>query len=88
MATEVVTKSDLEEFRLRLLSDIEQFIRPSENAQVTKPFLKNADVRKLLNISSNTVQRLRITGRLPSTKVGGIHFYRYADIQSLINAKR
>jgi Helix-turn-helix domain len=88
MATEVITKNDLEEFRLKLLSDIEQFIRPPEQTLSTKPFLKNADVRKLLNISSNTLQRLRITGRLQSTKVGGTHFYRYADIQSLINAKR
>ena len=84
MAIEVVTKDDLEQFRAQLLNDIRQLISPSHEANLIKPWLKNSEVRKLLNISSNTIQRLRIAGKLPSSKVGGVHYYRYEDIEKLL----
>jgi len=85
MAIEVVTKDDLEQFRAQLLNDIRQLISPSHEANLIKPWLKNSEVRKLLNISSNTIQRLRIAGKLHSSKVGGVHYYRYEDIEKLLN---
>jgi len=85
MAIEVVTKEDLQEFRMQLLNDIRQLMAPPPESRLIKPWLKNSEVRKLLNISSNTVQRLRITGKLPSSKVGGIHYYRYDVIEKLLN---
>lgn len=84
MGIEVVTKEDLDDFRKKLLDDISKMIMPSQ-AKLVKPWLKNAEVRKLLNISSNTIQRLRVSGKLRPTKVGGIHFYRYEDIEKLLN---
>ncbi|MEI9808560.1 MAG: helix-turn-helix domain-containing protein [Bacteroidota bacterium] len=47
---------------------------PAPEAKLVKPWLKNSEVRKLLNISTNTVQRLRIAGKLRSSKVGGHSF--------------
>ena len=85
MAIEVVTKEDLQQFRMHLINDIRELIKPSE-AKLVKPWLKNSEVRKLLNISSNTIQRLRIAGKLQSSKVGGIHYYRYEDIEKLLNS--
>ena len=85
MAVEVVTKEDLQEFRLQLISDIRHLMQPME-PKLFKPWLKNAEVRKLLNISDNTIQRLRIAGKLRSSKVGGIHFYRYEDIEKMLNS--
>lgn len=85
MAIEVITKEDLQEFRMQLLNDICQLMTLRE-AKLVKPWLKNSDVRKLLSVSSNTIQRLRIGGRLRSTKVGGIHYYRYDDIEKLMNS--
>jgi len=84
MAIEIVTKDDLEQFRVQLLNDIRQLISPSHEAKLIKPWLKNSEVKKLLNISSNTIQRLRIAGKLRSSKVGGIHYYRYEDIEKLL----
>jgi hypothetical protein len=84
MRLEVITKEDLQQFRLQLLNDLRKFLEPTE-AKLVKPWLKNSEVRKLLNISSNTVQRLRIAGKLRSSKVGGIHYYRYEDIEKLLN---
>lgn len=85
MAMELVTKDDLQTFRMQLLSDIRQLLAPQE-AKLIKPWLKNNEVKKLLGISSNTVQRLRIAGKLRSTKVGGVHYYRYEDIEKLLNS--
>ena len=84
MAIEVITKDDLQQFRTQLLNDIRQLLEPS-NSKPVKLWLKNSELKKLLNISSNTIQRLRITGKLPSSKVGGIHYYRYEDIERLLN---
>lgn len=83
MAVEVITREDLQAFRLQLLSDLRQMFLTSE-AKLQKQWLKNGDVRKLLNVSSNTVQRLRISGKLKSSKIGGIHYYRLEDVEKLL----
>jgi hypothetical protein len=85
MVIEVVTKEDLQQFRTQLINDLKELLIPKE-AKLVKPWLRNSEVRKLLNISANTVQRLRIAGKLPSSKVGGIHYYRYEDIEKLLNS--
>jgi len=84
MAPEVITKNDLKEFRMQLLNDFRQMLE-SKEGKLNNPWLKNSEVRKLLNISSNTIQRLRIAGKLRSSKVGGVHYYRYEDIEKLLN---
>ncbi|RYE59286.1 MAG: DNA-binding protein [Sphingobacteriales bacterium] len=85
MSFELITKEDLQQFRIQLLNDLRQILKPTE-ARLVKPWLKNSEVRKLLNISSNTVQRLRIAGKLRSSKIGGIYYYRYEDIEKLLNS--
>jgi len=86
MAIEVITSQDLEAFRIQLLNDIRQLLVPRD-VKVAKPWLKNAEVKKLLSISSNTIQRLRVSGKLRSTKVGGVHYYKYEDIEKLLNSE-
>ncbi len=82
MSTEIITKEDLEYFRLQLLNDLKQ-LQVSVAQKPAKEWLKGSEVRKLLNISAGTLQSLRINGKLQSTKVGGIYFYRYQDIEKL-----
>jgi hypothetical protein len=85
MAVEILTKEDLQAFRLQLLGDIRQLLQAAAPKQQSE-WLKNADVRKVLKISSNTVQRLRISGKLKSSKIGGVHYYRLEDIEKLIES--
>jgi hypothetical protein len=85
MAVEVITREDLQVFRLQLLSDLRQLFLAAE-AKPQKQWLKNCDVRKLLNVSSNTVQRLRIAGKLKSSKIGGVHYYRLGDVEKLLES--
>lgn len=83
MQLEFINKEDLEVFRVRLLEDIKLLLsqdRPVGN----KPWLRGNEVRKLLSISAGSLQSLRISGKLKSSKVGGIHYYRYEDIETMM----
>ncbi len=82
MAVEVITREDLNEFRSLLLNDLKEIIQ--SKPQQTKQWLKSNEVRKLLNISPGTLQNLRINGTLSYTKIGGINYYKYADIVKML----
>lgn len=83
MSVEVVTKEDLQAFRLQLISDIKELFLPKHST--TKDWLRSSEVRKLLNISPGTLQSFRVNGKLKPSKIGGIHFYRYTDIEKLLD---
>ena len=82
MAVEVITREDLNEFRSLLLNDLKEIMQ--SNSQKTKQWLKSNEVRKLLNISSGTLQNLRINGTLSYAKIGGINYYKYDDIVKML----
>ena len=79
---ELVTLTDLQNFRVQLLKDMKQLL--SQGAPPVKSWLKSCEVKKLLNISSGTLQTLRDNGTLSYNKVGGIIYYQYEDIQNMI----
>jgi hypothetical protein len=85
MSLEVITSEDLEVFRIRLLEDIKKIILPAD--QIKKEWLKSAEIRKLLKISPGTLQNLRVSGKLRPVKIGGTFYYRYDDIQRLLEGK-
>jgi hypothetical protein len=86
MAIEIITKQDLEEFRVVLLNDIKEIFQ--NKAEPTKKWLKSKEVRKLLNISPGTLQTLRINNTLSYTKIGGIIYYDNADIEKLLTSNK
>jgi len=83
MNLDLVTLDDLEVFRARLLADLTDLLLHNSKGD-QKPWLKGTEVRKLLGISSGTLQNLRISGRLKPSKVGGIYYYRREDIEKMI----
>lgn len=87
MSVEIITKEDLEKFKTDLFKELKQLL-PAEKTEA-KRWLKNADVRRLLNVSLGTLQNLRINGTLPFTKVGGTTFYRAEEVEKMMakNAK-
>jgi len=85
MSSEIITKDDLETFRRSLLNDIQDLL--TNNKPESKEWLRCADVRKLLKVSTGTVQNLRISGKLKSRKIGGMHFYRLSEIESMLSGK-
>lgn len=85
MVIDLITREDLNEFRNLLLNDLKQLIKPQ--TQQGKQWLKSYEVRKMLNISAGTLQNLRINGTLAFTKIGGLMYYKYSDIEKVMNGK-
>jgi len=89
MALEVITKDELrdglKEFKAELLTDIKALlaIRPDE----PKKWIKSYQVKNMLKISPNTLQKLRLDGTLKYTKIGGILYYDYDDILKVMEGK-
>ena len=44
----------------------------------------SSEVRKMLGISHDTLQNLRITRRVPFTKLGDIIIFKYEDIEKIL----
>ncbi|MFH6985373.1 helix-turn-helix domain-containing protein [Marinoscillum luteum] len=87
MAAEVITTDDLREFKIELLEDLKRLLK-EHSGQPTKKWLKSYEVRKLLGISPGTLQNLRVNGTLPFTKIGGVIYYDYADIQGMLQSNK
>lgn len=84
MEIELITKQDLQQFKMELLNDLKAILKPS--ADSNKEWLKSSEVRKLLKISSATLVTLRVNGTLRYTKLGGMLYYRYSDIVKVLES--
>jgi hypothetical protein len=78
----ILTIEDLKKFKDELLVDIERLLQGKNTEQ--KIWLRSTEVKKLLDISSGTLQNLRISGTLPYSKIGGTLYYNYKDIEKLL----
>jgi hypothetical protein len=83
---QIITREDLNEFRSLLLTDLKEIF--NAKAQNQKQWLKSGEVRKLLNISPGTLQNFRINGTLSYTKIGGIIYYAYNDIEKILQGNK
>ena len=84
-AYQLLTIADLKEFKNQLIEELLTALK-SQNSQVQKKWLKSHDVRRLLKISPGTLQTLKSSGTIPYTKIGGVHFYDYDDIQRVLES--
>lgn len=82
MTMDLITKEDLQAFRMQLLQDIKTLISKPE--ATSKQWLKSSEVRQLLKISPGTLQNLRIRGVLRYTKMGGSLYYKQEDIEKVM----
>jgi|HubBroStandDraft_2_1064218.scaffolds.fasta_scaffold53169_2 hypothetical protein len=80
---EHVTRTDLENLRAQLLADIRALLAET-SILVNKPWLRGKEVKRLLGISEGSLQHLRVTGQLTASRIGGIYYYRYADIEKMM----
>ena len=83
MAAKIITPEDLDEFKDDLLSNIKNLIG-DKSKTTTKKWLKSPEVRKLLGLSTGTLQNLRINGTLPYTKMGGVIYYDLEEITKVL----
>lgn len=80
---QLLTIGDLENFKNVLFDEIKNLLKET-NGQQAKEWLRSSEVRKMLGVSPGTLQNLRINRMLTFSKVGGIVFYKYDDIISLL----
>lgn len=85
MAAEIITKEDLQEFGKNLLNQIRGML--GQTFEEPKKWLKTYQVKNLLKISDNTLQTLRDNGTIPFTKIGGILYYSYDDINRVLSGE-
>ena len=87
MPTHVITTDDLRDFKIELMEGFKELLSKQANGTLKK-YLRSSEVMELLNISSGTLQNLRINGTLPYTKMGGIIFYDFKDLQKVMDENR
>jgi hypothetical protein len=81
MLIEFVTKEEFTSFKEEIISELRNIFSTQPN---TKKWLKSNEVRKMLGISSGTLQTLRTNGTLPYTKMGGTMYYEHKDVESIL----
>ncbi|SDF60804.1 Helix-turn-helix domain-containing protein [Dyadobacter soli] len=84
MNIEIITREDLQTLKAEILAEIRQLL--GKDKRITEePWLRSYQVRRLLNVSSGTLQNLRMQGLLTYTKVGGTLFYKREDIDTMLS---
>jgi hypothetical protein len=83
---EIVTKEDLQVFRLQLLKDIQDIIDKAKEPTDNRPEgYKTSHVRKILGCSINKLVLLRTTSKIRVKKIGGTLYYNKDDIKQLLD---
>ena len=85
MQLEIITKQDLEDFRIRLLEDIRLLLK-QDTVKENSEWLRSSDVRKTLKISAGTLQNLRVNGTLKPSKINGSYYYRSKEVKDLLES--
>lgn len=88
---EKVTRQDLRQLRLELISDFEiiltRLINPEKQQPNDPEWIKGNKVRKILDNSPGTLQNLRIEGKVRFKKLRGTYYYNRADLMNLFKDK-
>ena len=84
---QLITTDDLQDFKIDLLDNFIKLLK-EHSGQPSRKWLKSYEVRKILDISPGTLQNLRVNGTLPYTKIGGVIYYEYADIQKMLQENK
>ena len=80
---QLLTVGDLEIFRIELIQEISDLLKNTIGSSAKK-WLKSSEVKKLLGISTGTLQNLRVNGTLAHSKMGGTAYYDYEEIVKIL----
>lgn len=81
---EILSKQDLELFRIRMIADIEKILEANfNNTQEDFGWLRSKAIRKMMDISAATLQNLRISEKIRFKKVMGSYYYSKEDLLKL-----
>lgn len=85
---EFITREDLEIFKQELFAELRRpTFKPPTKQNQQRPWIKSYQVRELLDISPGTLQHLRKSGAIKFSRIGGLMYYKYEDIEAMIEGK-
>ncbi|WP_155523226.1 helix-turn-helix domain-containing protein [Paracnuella aquatica] len=85
MNVEVITKEDLQAFRMQLLEDIKSLLQQGRDTSLGHiEGYKTANVRKILGCSVNKLVSLRVARKIRTKKIGGTVYYNKEDVKRLV----
>jgi hypothetical protein len=84
-AHQLITVDDLFQFKKELVQELLTALKSQTNS-TPKKWMKSHEVRRLLKVSPGTLQTLKSSGILPYTKMGGVHFFDYQDIENILQS--
>lgn len=84
----IITPKDLEIFRRELVDEISELLTRHKYVQPRRKWLKSDEVMRLLAIAPSTLQNLRNKGILPFSKIGGVIYYDYDDLQRVLQERK
>jgi hypothetical protein len=79
----IVTKEDLEDFRIKLMTEIRETLKIQEVKSFPKS-IKTKQVLEILDMSAGKLKQMRISGELSYKKVGGTYYYNYNEVKRLL----
>ncbi|MDP9962244.1 DNA-binding protein [Chryseobacterium lathyri] len=94
MEISLLTKEDLQEFKIQLLLDIERIfdekLQPTRSTpkDIDPEWIRSKSVRAFMNISPATLQNLRVTGKVKFKKVLGSYYYNLDDLKKLFENEK
>ena len=87
MAERIITTDDLREFKLELMEEIKKLLTQHSSGNLRR-YMRSSEVKEHLQISTGTLQNLRINGTLPYIKIGAIIYYDIEEIQRIMMEHR
>lgn len=70
------------------LASIESSLKNKPQKAVSMKFYRNADLKAIFGLSSNTIIKYRDTGILPYTRLGEVYLYDIASIDEILNINK
>ena len=67
------------------LANIESSLKSKPQKAIPQKYFRNADLKDIFGLSSNTIIKYRDTGILPYTRLGEVYLYDIASIESILN---
>jgi len=70
------------------LASIESSLKSKSLKAIPMKYYRNADLKAIFGLSSNTIIKYRDTGILPYTRLGDVYLYEVASINEILNSNK
>ena len=70
------------------LASIERSLKSKPQKSIPMKYYRNADLKAIFGLSSNTIIKYRDTGILPYTRLGEVYLYDIASIDEILNINK